>query len=175
MTPDATAIYYTFSTIAQALAALVGILAALAITRLSDLAARLLDELPAFSGHCQYGEAFYACIAARDFAGAIEQVEEGGFDATEMLLFHVCRETVAERTELSSTLQRALVSSGLVIAMSVACLPFANGISRSPLVTWLVLALGVALFCAVLAVAAGLALPRRRRPRRVVGVRATQK
>lgn len=170
MAPDVTSVYYTFSTIAQTLAAIVGILAAFAIMRLSELSTRIAAELPSFSSHCQYGEAFAACIATGDFDAAISLVHEGGLDSTESLVFDACRRSTAERKRLLMALRRSLLVGGIVIAYSVACLPLANLIASSRPLTWSALGGGFIGLCTSLIVVATLApVPKTRRRRRMVG------
>lgn len=175
MEPNATTVYYTFSTIAQTLAAIVAILAAFAVVRLSDLATRLRDQLRSLAGHCQYPELFYASLTEGDFEGAMGQIPEdslGGGD--DHLVMMGCARTALERERILSALWLSFVIAGLVIAFSIANLIFAEAITTNGTRVWVFLILGfIGLLICLMVVGRLVArlapgrLQKNRRPRRI--------
>lgn len=141
---DETALYYLFSTIAQTLAAIVAILAAFVVMRLSDLARRLERELPALARFCQYPEAFYASLAGGDFSNAIAQVNQESIDgADEGLILSVCDGVETERKTLFSALSRTFGVSAAVIVASSVFLVLGSAIAEHTALAWLTAAVGI--------------------------------
>lgn len=142
--PDETTLYYLFSTIAQTLAAIVAILAAFVVMRLSDLARRLERELPALARFCQYPEAFYASLAGGDFRRAIAQVNQESIDgANEDLVLRVCDGVETERKSLFSALSRTFGVTAVVIVASSVFLVLGSAIAENTALAWLTAAVGI--------------------------------
>lgn len=161
--PDINTVYYVFSTIAQALAGIVGVLAAFAVLRLSMLSGRLAEELPALASYCQCPEVFRSCVAEGDYAGAIDQINRDGLSGTDdVLVLTVCERAERERAALVRTLRRTLVASVSVIALSVLCLILARAIASSPWVTWSAFIVGFAGLVACLVLVVGQVIGSRR-------------
>lgn len=144
MVPDETALYYLFSTIAQTLAAVVAILAAFVVMRLSDLARRLERELPALARFCQYPEAFHASLASGDFRNAIAQVNQESIDGgNEELILSVCDGVETERSFLFFALSRTFGVAATVIVLSTVLLALGSAIAEHVAVAWIAAAVGV--------------------------------
>ena len=143
MEANATTLYYTFSTIAQALAALVAILAAFAVMRLSDLSRRLEEQLQPLARLVQYPEIFYANLASGDFADAMAQIPDdalGGGD--DQLVMMVSSRAEDERRSIISALRFCYGFSGAVILFAVVSLIFAESISSNSTSTAAALTVG---------------------------------
>ena len=129
------ALYYTFSTIAQALAAAIALLGAFTLYRLQLLQAAMLEAAAILKSHtsADRGEVDAAYIVA-DYNRVFELVRDadGKSKLTEIRAgLEKFARLLAEKRLVLRTFQVALVASVLVILASVIVLSFAPLIVRS--------------------------------------------
>lgn len=159
------ALFYTFSTIAQTLAAAIALLGAFVLYRLQTLNAELEDAgLSVIQPYLPNQEA-RRLVAQRDYAGLIKFLTETPpRDAGEANNPFISSKRnrlpflVALKGQLHCLLKFALAFTVVLIAAAVVVLASTPAIAASPGVVWGVFAVGIAAFLACLSVYAVLIL-----------------
>lgn len=137
-------IYYVFSTIAQTLAGIIGILAALAVMRLSDFSRRLESKLPPLSDYCDNQIIFEMLIIDGDFEGAMREINEDAIGSSDdSWILEVCKKVERRRRRLFSALRRSFLITGVVVIFSVLNLIFAKQIATNLALTWIMFFVGL--------------------------------
>jgi hypothetical protein len=154
-------LYYTFSTVAQSLAALMGLLGALALFRLqsieNDLRSRGATISRAFLGHKEITDA----LAHEDFSGFLSAFDEHlttvtvTFAAYEQANINRFRALVPQRSSITSSLKWSFGVTALTMVFAVYVLTIVHNIKGYEQLT---LYFGVLLFSMCLALQSVLVL-----------------
>lgn len=139
-------IYYVFSTIAQTLAGIIGILAALAVMRLSDFSRRLESKLPCLAHYCGQNQILFEMLIVHgDFEGAMGEVNEDEISPSDdSWILEACKTVEHRRRRLFSALQRSFLITGAVVIFSILNLIFAKQIATNLTLTWIMFSVGLA-------------------------------
>ena len=146
-------LYYTFSTIAQSLAALIGLLSAIALFRLQSVGTELRDR------GSKIGNSFGSHPILQDnlareqyqkFLAGVQQAKDSGnvsFNAIETASLLRMTHLAKVQADILSSLKQAFLLSGAVIAASIAVLAHVHKLGDVQWLLWvgltlLVLALG---------------------------------
>ena len=145
-------LYYTFSTIAQSLAALIGLLSAVALFRLQAIAVDLKER------GAHIGKSFgshpllqidLASEHYQKFLDGVEKIRVAGtisFNAVEKASIIRMTDLVETRSDVIASFKAAFMVSALVIAGSVAVLAHVHFLSNTQWLLWIgVLLLAISL------------------------------